>query len=151
MQGHNVCAWYLLRTRIYKWNTIWKFSIQVKFKNLLCTRRVCGVARTRRIRTYILCRGDERGWVFACGGCECRTRRERERASEYVCDVCGGHYEQPGVVARQRLKTHILTPTSTNPLRYPPPHDMLGPFSHAAPERESYISTHAHTHSYIYV
>lgn len=32
-----------------------------------------------------------------------RRKEDGRRKREYVCDVCGGHYAEPGVVARQRL------------------------------------------------
>lgn len=46
-----------------------------------------------------------------------RKRRTRRRTKgEYVCDVCGGHYEEPGVVARQRLSTpHTHTTLNQSP------------------------------------
>jgi len=47
------------------------------------------------------------------------AKDERGRG-EYVCDVCGGHYEEPGVVARQRLSaptySHHPQPIPKTPL-----------------------------------
>jgi len=55
-------------------------------------------------------------------GWERRTRRRTK--GEYVCDVCGGHYEEPGVVARQRLSaptySHHPQPIPKTPLWDPP-------------------------------
>lgn len=49
-----------------------------------------------------------------------RGGRGEGRGGEYVCDVCGGHYEEPGVVARQRLSTptysHHPQPIPKTPL-----------------------------------
>lgn len=47
-----------------------------------------------------------------------------------MCDVCGGHYEEPGVVARQRLSaptySHHPQPIPKTPLWDPPsPHGVL--------------------------
>lgn len=62
---------------------------------------------------------------------EGRERRIwRRTKGEYVCDVCGGHYEEPGVVARQRLSaptySHHPQPIPKTPLWDPPsPHGVL--------------------------
>lgn len=50
-----------------------------------------------------------------------RERKMRPRTKgEYVCDVCGGHYEEPGVVARQRLSQPPHTHTTLNQSPKPP-------------------------------
>lgn len=53
-----------------------------------------------------------------------RTREKDATKGEYVCDVCGGHYEEPGVVARQRLSaptySHHPQPIPKTPLWDPP-------------------------------
>lgn len=59
---------------------------------------------------------EKKGWR--------KDEREKDMAKdeggEYVCDVCGGHYEEPGVVARQRLSaptySHHPQPIPKTPL-----------------------------------
>jgi len=74
-------------------------------------------------------RGRRRRWRRKVK--EGRERRRWQRMKgEYVCDVCGGHYEEPGVVARQRLSaptySHHPQPIPKTPLWDPPlPHGVL--------------------------
>lgn len=52
-----------------------------------------------------------------------RRKEDEGRKREYVCDVCGGHYAEPGVVARQRLSaptySHHPRPTPKPPSEPP--------------------------------
>lgn len=105
-------------------NKIWKFSIRAKFKNLPRSRRRCRVQDMYYAGNGVFARKEE-GRRKPWGGVDAEEeRRWWTRKEKYVCDVCGGHYEEPGVVARQRLSTstysHHPRPTPKPPYTLPP-------------------------------